>query len=156
MNAMEMMEKLARHPVVRTSVGMQMQLGIPYLEKKNGKLCVSVLPHREECRDGAMLFYAPQYRITWVYPFERIVFFENSLYSGSDMNPEVVHSISVDRYAERGRFLMKDLYEQCGGVLAVYERDKSVSDVTLRRYQKAYFETAEALGLTGVYGERRI
>lgn len=153
MNAQEMLEKLIRHPVVQGSIGLQMQLGLPYLEKRNGKLCVTFLPHREEFREGAMEFFAPQYRVTWVYPFDRVVFFENRLYSQNPEAAKVVHAIPVERYAERGRFLLKDLYDMCSDVLAVYERDKSVSDVTLRKYQKAYAETVEALGLAGVYGE---
>lgn len=152
MNAMEMMEKLIRHPVVHANIGMQMQLGLPYLEKRNGKLCVTFLPHREDYRDGMMEFFTPQYRITWAYPFERTVFFENRLYSENPETTKMVHTIPMERYAERGRFLLKDLYEQCSNVLAVYERDKAVSDVTLRKYQKAYFETVQELGLTGVYG----
>ena len=156
MNAMEMMEKLTRHPVVRANIGMQMQLGLPYMEKRNGKLCVTFLPHREACRDGVMEFFAPQYKITWVYPFDRVVFFENCLYTEDPTLPQIVHTIPVNRYAERGRFLLKDIYEQCGNVLAVYERDKKVSDVTLRKYQKVYFETVQELGLTGVYGERDV
>lgn len=154
MNAQEMMEKLARHPMVHANIGLQMQLGLPYLEKKNGKLCVTFLPHREDFRDGMMEFFTPQYRITWVYPFERIVFFENKLYSETPETVNMVHAIPVERYAERSRFLLKDLYAQCSDVLAVYERDKTVSDVTLRKYQKAYFEAVQALGLAVVYGER--
>lgn len=156
MNAQEMMDKLARHPMVHANIGLQMQLGLPYLEKKNGKLCVTFLPHREDFHDGRMEFFTPQYRISWVYPFERIVFFENRLYSENPEAAKMVHAIPMERYAERGRFLLKDLYAHCSDVLAVYERDKAVSDVTLRKYQKAYFEAVQELGLTGVYGERNI
>ena len=153
MNASEMMEKLAHHSVVSGNVGMQMQLGLPWFEKRNGKLCVSLLPHREDCRDGNVEFFAPQYRITWVYPFDRIVFFENSRYYGQSEVPQVIHRVPVERYVQRGRFLIKDLYEQCSRVLAVYERGQDVSDVTLCKYRKAYFETVRDLGLTGIYGE---
>lgn len=153
MNAAKMMEKLTRHSVVYENIGMQMQLGLPYFEKRNEKLCVSFLPHREDCRDGNMMFFAPQYKITWLYPFDRIIFFENSRYYGEDKAMEAVQTIPVERYAERGRFLLKALYEQCDNVLALYERDKAISDVTLRKYRKVYFETVQALGLTGVYGE---
>lgn len=153
MNAQEMIEKLVCHPLVRSSVGMQMQLGIPYMEKRNGKLCVSFLPHREDFREGNLVLFAPQYKITWVYPFDRVVFFENSLYCAEGKEPAAVQTVSAARYAERGRFLLKELYELCSDLLAVYERDKAVSEVTLRKYQKAYFETVQALDLTGVYGE---
>jgi len=156
MNAQEMIEKLARHPIAHGGIGLQMQLGLPYLEKKNGKLCVTFLPHREDCRDDRMEFFTPQYRITWVYPFDRVVFFENRLYSENSETAKMVHTIPMERYAERGRFLLKDLYAHCSEVLAVYERDKAVSDVTLRKYQKAYFEAVQELGLTGVYGVRNI
>ena len=153
MNAQEMIEKLARHPIVRGNVGLQMQLGLPWLEKKNGKLCVTFLPHREDHKDGMIVFFTPQYRISWVYPFDRIVFFENRLYSETPEPAKPAQTVSAERYAERGRFLLKELYAQCSDVLAVYERDKGVSDVTVRKYQKAYFEAVQALGLTSVYGE---
>ena len=155
MNAQEMLEKLARHPMVYSNMGLQMQLGLPYLEKRNEKLCVSFLPHREDFRDGNMEFFAPQYKIAWAYPFEQIVFFENSLYYEALDLSKPIQTMPVERYAERGRFLLKDLYAQCGNVLEMYERDKSVSDVTLRKYQNAYYETVQALDLTGIYGENK-
>ena len=148
-----MLNKLNRHPVVRAQMGMQMQLGLPYLEKKNGKLCVSFLPHREELKEGMMEVYTPQYQICWVYPFDQLVFFENKLYGENPAAAQKVQSISMDRYLERGKLLLKELYDQCSDVLAVYDRDKTVSDVTVRKYQKAYFETVQALGLNGLYGE---
>lgn len=153
MNANEMMEKLARSPAVHANIGMQMQLGLPYLEKKNGKLCVSFLPHREECRDNAMQFFTPQYKITWVYPFDRIVFFENSLYGDEPVVPQLVQTIPLERYAQRGKYILLDLFEQCSRVLSMQERDGDVSDVTLKRYQKAYYEAVQELGLTKVYGD---
>lgn len=153
MNAQEMIEKLVRHPVTHGNMGLQMQLGLPFLEKKNGKLCVTFLPHREDCRDGMMAFFTPQYRITWVYPFEQMVFFENRLYSQMPEAVKVEHTLPVERYAERGRFLLKDLYAQCSDILAAYERHSKVSDVTLQKYQNAYFETVQTLGLSGIYGE---
>lgn len=153
MNAQEMMEKLVRHPMLYSNIGLQMQLGLPYLEKRHGKLCVSFLPHREACENGNILFFAPQYKITWVYPFERVVFFENSLYYDAPDLAQPLGTMPLERYGERGKFLLKDLYAQCTDVLQLYERDKTVSEVTLRRYQKVYFETVQALGLTGLYGE---
>lgn len=153
MNTQEMMEKLIRHPILRTNTGLQMQLGLPYLEKRRGKLCATFFPHREDFRDGNIEFYTPQYKITWVYPFEQIIFFENSLYYAAPNLSQPVKCIPIDRYAERGRLLIKDLYTECSTILKLYERDKTVSDVTLRKYQNAYIETLQALDLTGIYGE---
>ena len=153
MNAQDMMEKLVRHPVVHAQIGLQMQLGLPYLEKRGGKLCATFLPHREAIADGKMAFYTPQYRITWVYPFDQVVFFENRRYADPPATVELVQAIPLERYMERGRFLLNDLYAQCSHVLAVYERDRAVSDVILRKYQEAFADTVQALGLTRLYGQ---
>ena len=83
MNAKELVAQLARHPVVSSDMAMQMQLGLPYLEKRNGKLCISFKPHQEVLQDGMISFFAPQYEIAWVYPFNRLIHFDNLLYSSS-------------------------------------------------------------------------
>lgn len=153
MNAVEMMEKLTSSPIVRANIGMQMQLGLPYLEKRHGKLCVCFRPHREDFRDGRMEFYAPQYQIAWVYPFDRIITFENTMYFHELDLSKPVCSMPAEKYLTRGKYVLNELYEQCSGLLAAYERNKDVSDVALRRYQKAYYETVQEMGLAGIYGE---
>ena len=153
MDAVEMMEKLTCNPIVRANIGLQMQLGLPYLEKRKGKLCVTCLPHREEYRDGMMEFFTPQYQIAWVYPFDRIIACENTVYFRDLDLSKPVCAMPAEKYLTRGKYVLNELYAQCSGLLAAYEQNHDVSDVALRRYQKAYYETVQEMGLTGVYGE---
>lgn len=153
MDALELVKKLSSHPVVEENMVMQVQLGLPYLEKRNGKLCIRFLPHREDYRDGEISFFAPQYKITWVYPFHRLISFENCLYYGEPDLSGPVCTLSAERFAGRGRYILLDLYAQCSRVLTLQERDGEVSEVTLNRYRKAFYEAVRELGLTKVYGE---
>lgn len=156
MNAVEMMNKLSMHPVVRADMVMQVQLGLPFLEKRMDKLCVSVLPHREEYREGCVKSYLPQYKAVWVYPFDKLIAFENTAYFCPVDLSRPVSSVTAEKYALRGKYILNELYEQCSGVLAAYERNGTVSDVALRRYQRAYYEAVRELDLTAVYGEESL
>lgn len=153
MDALELVKKLSAHRIVEENMSMQVQLGLPYLEKRNGKLCIRFLAHREDYRDGEITFYAPQYIVAWVYPFHQLISFENCLYYGKPELSEPVCVLSAGRFAGRGRYILLDLYEQCSRVLSMQERDGTVSEVTLDRYRKAFYEEVRELGLTKVYGE---
>lgn len=153
MNAKELVAKLARHPVVVSDMAMQVQLGLPYLEKRNGRLCIFFKPHHEAVQNDSIAFYAPQYEIAWVIPFDRLISFNNLLYS-SDVDLEnPVQTISICEYAKRGTFLVEELYRECSRVLSIYETDGTVSDVTVKKYQKIYFEVVRDLELEAVYGD---
>ena len=153
MDAMELINKLTAHPVVEESMSLQAQLGLPWLEMRNGSLCIRFRAHREEYRDGGIDCYAPQYDLVWTYPGLHLVFFENRLYSNAPDFSAPVCTLSARRFAERGKYLLSDLYDQCSRVLELQDRDGAVSDVTLRRYQQAFLETVQELGLTAIYGE---
>lgn len=153
MDALELINKLSAHPVVEESMSLQVQLGLPWLETRDGKLCIRFLAHREDYRDGHIHFYAPQYDLVWTYPGAHLVFFENRLYrTGPDLSAPVA-SLSAQRFAERGRYILSELYDRCSRVLELADRDGTVSEVTLRRYQQTFAETVRELGLEAVYGE---
>lgn len=153
MNALELMNQLTAHPVVEESMSLQAQLGLPWLEMRNGRLCIRFRAHREDFRDGCIDCYAPQYDLVWTYPGLHLVFFENHLFSSAPDLSAPVCTFSAQRFAERGKYLLSDLYDQCSRVLELQDRDGTVSDVTLRRYQQTFLETVRELGLTAVYGE---
>lgn len=153
MDALELVKTLSAHPVVEENMAMQVQLGLPYLEKRNGRLCIRFLAHREDYRDGEIDVYAPQYQIAWAYPFHKLVFFQNEMYSRQGDWSAPVCTLSAKRLGGRGKYILLELYEQCSRVLTIQERDGDVSDVTLRRYQRAFNEAVRELGLTRVYEE---
>ena len=129
-------------------------MGIPYLEKRNDKLCIFFKPHKELYKNGVYEFYAPQYTVAWVYPFKHLVQFENLLYSEHLVCSEPVKQISGTLYLKKSRYILNELYQECSKVLSFQERDGKVSDVSLKKYQTKYWDTVCELGLNDIYGER--
>lgn len=152
MDAKKLVDQLARHPIVQTEMAMQMQLGLPYLERRNGKLCISFRPHKEILRDNMIEFYPQQYKLAWVYPFNHLIQFENLLYSGAEDYSVPIRKMSLSHYTSVVMYAVEALYAECNRVLTLQQRDGRVSDVALRYYQRAYYEAAEQLGLMALYG----
>lgn len=153
MDAKAVIKKLSQHPVVTNDMTMQVQLGLPYLERRNGKLCISFRPHMERLDGESIDFYRPQYGIVWAYPFERLMFFENLSCSQNIDLTEPVANIPLKDYSSHGVYMVEQLYEKCTRVLAFQEKDGKVSDLSLRKYQQAYCEVVRDLGLEAVYGD---
>lgn len=153
MDAKELVTQLSRHTLVKSEMPLQVQLGLPYLELRAGKLCISFKPHRELCSNGVIEFYPQQYEIAWVYPFRRVIRFSNLACERELDVSEPVGRISLERMASGGKYLLDELYAACSRVLSFWERDGQVSDVMLKKYQRLYYETAEQLGLSVLYGE---
>lgn len=153
MDAKELVKKLAQHPLAKSDMPLQVQLGLPYLEKRGGKLCISFKPHRELCVDGKIAFYPQQYEIAWAYPFEKVIHFSNLSYEKEIDASKPVACVSLDRMAGGGKYLLEELYSGCSRVITFWEQEGKVSDVMLRKYQRLYYETAGQLGLSALYGE---
>lgn len=153
MDAKEVVKKLSQHPVMTNDMAMQIQLGFPYLEKSNGKLCISFKPHMERLDGDNIGFYRPQYSIKWVYPFEHLISFENLGYSQSIDLTVPVAKIPMKIYSRHGVYMVEQLYEKCTRVLSFQEMDGRISDLTLKKYQQAYYEVVQELGLEAVYGD---
>ena len=151
-NSENIVKELMNHPVIRTELPMQMLLGLPCLEKKAGRLCMSFKPHREEYQDGKVIYYPQQFELSFVYPFKRLVCFRNLMFERKIDITEPVCSVEAAWLTERGAELMKELYAACDRVLSFQEQDGRVSDMSVDKYQKTYRETVEKLGLTGLYG----
>lgn len=152
MDAKELVNRLAQHSLVKSEMPLQVQLGLPYLDLRAGKLCISFKPHRELCNNGMIEFYPQQYEIAWVYPFHKVIHFSNLAYERELDASEPVGYISLDRMAGGGKYLLEELYAACSRVISFWERDGQVSDVMLKKYQRLYYETAERLGLSALYG----
>lgn len=153
MDAKEVVKKLSQHPVVTNDMAMQVQLGLPYLERRNNKLCISFKAHGERLNGEYIEFYKPQYEITWVYPFEHLISFQNLRYSQNLHVTASVAEIPLKYYSEHGIYMVEQLYEKCGRILTFQEQDGMVSDLSLRKYQQAYYEAVRDLGLEAVYGD---
>lgn len=154
MDALELVNKLSQSPMVQSEVSLQMQLGLPWLSIKNGELCVRFLPHREEFRDGKMQFFAPQYEIEWVYPFTHVILFRNLKYENHDNPIDTsipVHEAGKDWVLGIGKYYTKELYEECSKVLSFREKNGTVNDTVVSKYQNLYQKTVKQFGLEKLY-----
>ena len=154
MDALELIKKLQQSQIVRSELPMQLQLGFPWLEKRNDRLCISFKAHKEEYVNGSIVFYAAQYDLAWAWPFEHLVLFRNrSLYADADFSGPLC-TVSGKLMLTTGKYLMDELYQECTWILSAQEKGGSVTDTMIRAYQRQYRETAETLGLTKLYGPR--
>lgn len=152
MDAMELMEQLSQHPLVLGQLPMQMQLGLPYLAKKRGELCMRFLPHRENYIKNRLEIYPAQYVLAFVYPFEKIICFRNLLYEGNVDLSSPIGSMTPEFLAARGKYCLNELYSECSRVLTAREKTGSVSDVMIANYQKLYHSISKRMGLEQLYG----
>lgn len=154
MNINDSLRKLQRHPVVQSEIAMETQLGFPWLEQKNGKLCLCFRPHRETFSEGKMLFFPVQYQIKFIFPSWHVALFQNKLYSREDSMVnynQPVCQIEAGLLAGRYSTLLNELYSACEKVLTCQEKENSVSNVMLEDYQNLYWETVDLLGLRKLY-----
>lgn len=151
MNAEELVKKLSNSPIVRSEVSMQMQLGLPWLEMKNGELCIRFRPHKEEYRNGKMRFFAPLYEIEWVYPFEHVILFRNLTYEDRIDTKTPLHEVGGDWVLGIGKHYTKELYEGCSEVLSFREKNGRVNDIVISKYQNLYRKSVERLELQKLY-----
>lgn len=151
MKTKELLKELAMHPIVTSQMSMQMQLGLPYLEKKNDRLCISFRAHRQDYKEGKLLYYPHQYEMTFVYPFKKIVRFSALAYERTVDTSAPVCQADAQWMLKTGNRAIQELYEACDRVLEYQEKDKKVSNVSIEKYQKLYWSTVEQLGLMELY-----
>ena len=152
MDSLKLIKEIISNPTLKENMSLHMQLGLPYLEKKNEKLCMSFRPHLEKLANGNIEYYAPQYDLELVYPFKKIIKFINLSYETTvDMSVPVA-TVNAKELASIGAGYMNELYAACTRVLEFQEQDGKVSDVSIKKYQKSYYDTIEKLGLTALYG----
>lgn len=151
MDALELVNKLADSPIVRSEISLQMQLGLPYLEMRNNELCIRFQPHREEYKGGKMQFFTPLYEIVWVYPFEHVICFRNMVYEEKIDVTTPVHEANGEWVLGIGKYYMKELYKECSELLSFREQNGTVNEMMVSKYQSLYQKTVERLGLQKLY-----
>ena len=154
MDAVKLINELNKHPLVHSDIPMQMQLGIPYLEKSQGRLIMGFAPHREEYSDGMIEIYPKQYELKFIYPFQQVVYFSNLLYESDIDVSKPIHSIDAKWMINSGKDILNRLYDACSRVISFQEENGTVSDDCVAEYQQLYKETAKNLGLLDLYKSR--
>lgn len=153
MDALELMDRLAKSPFVGSEISFQMQLGLPKLKKMGGELCICFRPHKEEYQAGKLCFFPAQYEIVWAYPFNHVVLFRNLAYTNEISAEEPLHTVDADWMLDIGRHYMRELYDACSEVLSFREEYGKVNETVLRKYQKTWENTVRQLGLGALYGK---
>ena len=152
MDAKSVVKRIARHSVVHSQIGMQMQLGLPFLEIKKGKLCMCFKPHKEVYKDGYIEFYPQQYILEFVYPFEEVIKFENLLYESEIDVSTPVCRIEAKKMSQKGAFIIEELYTECSRAINAMKKNGTVSDLRMQYFKEAYMNTIDQLGLSKLYG----
>ena len=147
MDAYALINELANSPLVRAEIPLEMQLGLPWLEINGGELCIRFKPHREDGKDGKILYFPPLYEIAWIYPFRHLVSFERKFCDAA----APLHEHSADWMMNIGMHYIAELYEACAHVLSFREEHGFVNDVVIGKYRKQYEETVRKLGLQELY-----
>lgn len=166
---------LLRHPLILGEMGIQIQLGLPWLDSRGRSLCLYYKPHREVYKDEMLWIYEARYELGIVYPSRHIIRFVNLYFEGDCNRTEPVCGIKGKWMIEEGRRYLDFLYLECGRVLDAWGeesigeetgKEQDTADDTgtkteadkmfvLLRYQALYKETIARLGLTALYGEVR-
>lgn len=151
MDANKLITELSRHPVIKNDMDIEMQLGLPFLEKKSEKLFVSFKPHKEFFRDGSMEYYEPVYEVSWLYPSERLVYFRDLYYEDGKDFRKPLHTISEKQLLSKGKYLFEEIYRECSRCLDLWDRDGVISDITIKKYNAILEETISLFGLDSIY-----
>ena len=152
MDSLKIIKEIVSNSTLKENMSLQMQLGLPYLAKKKEKLCMSFKPHIEKYVDGNIEYYAPQYDLELVYPFKKIIKFINLSYETTVDTTVPLAKVDAKELSTVGAGYMNELYDACTRVLEFQEQDGKVSDVSINKYQKSYYDTVKKLGLTALYG----
>ena len=166
--------ELLRHPLIMGEMGIQMQLGLPWLYRHREDLCLCYKPHREVYQDDTLWIYGAQYELCLVYPSRHIIRFVNLYYERGCRKAEPVCGINGQWMMKEGRQYLEKLYMECSRALQVWtdgdegeertgretregreEEKRASKEAAILQYQSLFKETAERLGLLTLYGEVR-
>lgn len=151
MNALKLIEELSRHSVMKNDTDIQMQLGLPFLEKKGDKLFICFKPHKETFIGGIMDYYKPLYEIIWAYPSKRLVLFRDLYYENEGAYAKPIKSLSNKILISKLKYFYENVYNECTRCLDSWDKNGTLSDVALKKYNAALEEAIMSLGLDCIY-----
>ena len=151
MDALELVKELTQRDIVASELPIGLQLGLPWLEQRNGRLCIRFLPHREEYAEDRICYYAPQFEIAWVWPFTHLASFRNLTLENEVDVSQPLCTVSADRLLSVGKHGMEELYQACSKTLTIREDTGTITSAWVRAYQKKYMSLIESLDLTELY-----
>lgn len=151
MDALKLIEELSRHPIVKNDMDIQMQLGLPFLERSDNRLIISFKAHKEIFRNGNMEYYEPVYELSWDYPSKRLIYFKNLYYEEDRCCNAPLHCIDSKTLLSKVKYLYGEIYNECSRCLDLWDKNGTLSDLTLKKYNAALEDAVKCLGLDCIY-----
>ncbi len=110
MTLRETESRLHGSPLFDYEIPLQMQLGLPYLYEKNGSLFLNYFLHRQRYESGMLHLYPKRYQLELIYPFRRIVLFEDCRRYMPDDAEIPVCMVNKNRLLAEGKIILDELY----------------------------------------------
>lgn len=155
MKTNEFIDKFAASDFVRNELPLQMQLGLPYLFKKNNRLYVKFFPHKENFAEGHIEIYERQYSLEVVYPSCRVVKFVDLIYDEKIQSAKKIKDTDAECVLKNWKYVINGIYDSCSEILDFYDRNGKVADFQIEKYQIAFADAVERLGLSELYEVKR-
>lgn len=141
-------QQISNHPLFSLQIPVQMQLGLPELYTEKGVLMLHYRLHRQEYRDGVVLFFPAAFDLVLAYPFRRIVSFTDHCFGSQDAP---LCQVSGNYLLTRGSELLQALYENADKILGHWQAGEE-SEEDLAAYQAQYQNIIRELHLQALYG----
>ena len=140
MNTTELFKLLRKNPNVASSIPMEAQMGYPVYTMDENKLCVNIFFHFSKQENQSIVQYHPRYIISAIYPFEKIIRFEDLLFAkrySKEVFSAPLEIISIDSMKEK-LFVeqMKNLFLASDHILEGFQKNNIVSSTELGKYRK--------------------
>ncbi len=149
MNATKLMKEIYLRPVIQQDVSMQVQLGLPRVIWKNGRLMLRFLPHEEKFDNGVMTYYPAMYDITFDYPSMKLIAFSNLAVLENVSNLPIA-SLEISFLLGKYKNDSEELYRQLSELLEAYSQ-KKLTDKKINEYNACFDRLIISSGLQEIY-----
>ena len=132
MKTNEVIKSIQRNPVVTSNIPLEAQMGYPVFSLGEGKLFVSFLFNLSRLDNQSVSLFLPRYSLKVIYPFNKIVKFEDLAYSKNHSFHEFETPVSTltlsSLHSVSSKAKMEDLIVQSDRLLEEYETQKMISN----------------------------
>lgn len=152
MTLREIETRLHGSPFFDYEIPLQMQFGLPYLYEKNGSLFLQYFLHRQRYESGMLYLYPKRYQLELLYPFRRIVLFEDCRRHTLDDAEIPVCMVNKNRLIAEGKIVLDELYVKADQVIDFWMVDRTLFEKSFFDFGKIRMEIIKEFGLDSLYG----
>ncbi len=144
--------RLRSHPLIECEIPLQVQFGLPYLYEKRGQLFLRYILHRQKFESGMLFIFSKRYELELMYPFRRIVLFEDCRRQMPEYTENLVCRMEADSLLTGGKMLWDELYAKADEVIGFWKQDRVLLEKSLFDCQNIYREIIREFNLGFLYG----